>query len=90
MAEIFPKPGDEKRVAQALLALADNVYDVRTSHGDGFAFVVPEELYAKFLAHEQGIREDQDADAPVPNIDVVKRRPGRPRKIAEPAEEGSD
>lgn len=84
MAEIYPKYGDEKRIAQVLLALADNVMDVRTTSDSGFAFVVPEDLHEKFLRHEAGIREEE---AVVPNTDLVKRRPGRPRKVDQPKED---
>jgi hypothetical protein len=86
MAVVYPKFGDEKRIAQVLLALADSVYDVRTSSDEGLAFVIPDELHAKFVAHESGLAEPE----PVANTDLVKRRPGRPRKVAEPVEEGSD
>lgn len=81
MAEIYPKHGEEKLIAQRLLALADNVMDVKTSYDNGLAFIVPEDLYDKYLA------VDAVADEPEPSEEVQRRRPGRPRK-AQPAKEG--
>lgn len=77
MAVIFPKYGQEKQTAQRLLALADNVHDVKTSTDNGLAFLVPEDLYERFLAVDELDGED---DAQV-NPEQVKRRPGRPRKV---------
>lgn len=82
MAEIYPKYGDEKRIAQRLLALADDPMQVRTSYDNGLAFIVPEELYAKYLAVDAVVDEQ-----PEPDPDAQRRRPGRPRK-AQPAKEG--
>lgn len=81
MAEIYPKYGQEKEVAQRLLALADDVMQVRTSYDNGLAFIVPEDLYAKYLA------VDAVVDEPEPSEEVQRRRPGRPRKVV-PAKEG--
>lgn len=81
MAEIYPKHGDEKRIAQRLLALADSPMDVRTSYDNGLAFIVPEDLYEKYLAVDAVVEEAE------PSEDVQRRRPGRPRK-AQPAKEG--
>lgn len=83
MAEIYPKYGTEKEVAQRLLALADDPMQVRTSMDNGLAFIVPEDLYRKFLATDEVVEEEQ------PSEDVQRRRPGRPRKAAPvPAKEG--
>lgn len=81
MAEIYPKHGEEKKVAQRLLALADDVMDVRTSYDNGLAFIVPEDLYVKYLA------VDAVADEPAVSAEAERRRPGRPRK-AQPVKEG--
>jgi hypothetical protein len=81
MAVIYPKFGQEKQIAQRLLALADNVWDVKTSTDNGFAFVVPEDLYEKYLAVDEVEESEPVSD------DQIKRRPGRPRK-AVAAKEG--
>lgn len=81
MAEIYPKHGEEKQVAQRLLALADDPMVVRTSYDNGLAFIVPEDLYAKYLA------VDAVVDEPEPSEETQRRRPGRPRK-AQPVKEG--
>lgn len=47
---IYPGPGEEQRVARALLDLADSPYDVQTTVDDGLAFVVPLDLAARFEA----------------------------------------
>ena len=77
MAMIFAKHGEESRVAQRLLALADNVRDVKVNTDSGVAFDVPEELYLKYLAVDAVVEDDE---TPV-SADQVKRRPGRPRKV---------
>lgn len=80
MAVIVPKHGEEKQVAQRLLALTDNVFDVKTTTDNGLAFIVPEELYLKYLQVDE-ILDEEPVDP-----DQVKRRPGRPRKVAVPKE----
>lgn len=83
MAEIYPKHGQEKQVAQRLLALADNPMDVRTSYDNGLAFIVPEALYAKYLSVDEVVEPEPVSE------DVQRRRPGRPRKaVPAPAKEG--
>ncbi len=82
MAVIFPKHGEEARVAQRLLALADNVHDVKTNTDSGLAFVVPDDLYERYLAVDEVVDEE-----PAASDELVRRRPGRPRKI-QPAKEG--
>lgn len=77
MAVIFPKYGQEKEVAQRLLALADNVFDVKTNSDNGLAFIVPEDLYQRYLAVDE-VKEDEVGHT---DPDQVKRRPGRPRKV---------
>lgn len=80
MAVIAPKPGREAEMARRLLALADDVQDVRTNTDNGFAFVVPEYLYNRFL------EDEAPTEAPV-SEEQLRRRPGRPRK-AQPVSEG--
>lgn len=81
MAFIFPKAGQEQQIAQRLLALATNVRDVGTSTDSGFAFVVPDDLYERYLAVDEVVGDEQP-DTP----DIPRRRPGRPRKAAPPKE----
>jgi hypothetical protein len=80
MAEIYPAYGKEKEVAQRLLALADNVMDVRTSYDNGLAFIVPEDLYAKYLAVDAVVEPEPVSE------ETQRRRPGRPRKVVPPKE----
>lgn len=80
MAEIYPKHGEEKQVAQRLLALADNVNDVKTSMDNGLAFIVPEDLYQRYLDVDEVVEAE-------PTEEMRRRRPGRPRK-AVPVKEG--
>lgn len=84
MAVIYPKHGDEAKTAQRLLALADNVHDVKTNTDSGLAFIVPDELYEKYLAVDEAIEAEPEQPA---SDELVRRRPGRPRKI-QPAKEG--
>lgn len=81
MAEIYPAHGEEKKVAQRLLALADDVMQVRTSYDNGLAFIVPDDLYAKYLAVDEVVQESPVSE------ETARRRPGRPRK-AQPVKEG--
>lgn len=83
MAVIFPKHGEEAKVAQRLLALADNVHDVKTNTDSGLAFIVPDDLYEKYLAVDEVVEDE----TPAASDELVRRRPGRPRK-AQPAKEG--
>lgn len=76
MAVVVPRVGKEKEVAQTLLALADDPREVGTNTDNGFAFVVNEELYQKYLDLTA------NPDPGPENGDQAKRRPGRPRKIA--------
>lgn len=81
MAVIFPKQGQEKEVAQRLLALANDVNDVRTSMDEGLAFVVPDYLYQLYL----NPTAPEDVASPL-SEDQTRRRPGRPRKALPPKE----
>lgn len=81
MAEIYPAHGKEKEVAQRLLALADDPMVVRTSYDNGLAFIVPDDLYAKYLAVDAVVEPEPVSE------DAQRRRPGRPRK-AQPVKEG--
>lgn len=72
-------------MAQRLLALANDPMEVRTAHDDRLAFVVPDDLYERYL------NGDTKAAEPEPEIteEMVRRRPGRPRKVM-PAKESDD
>lgn len=83
MAVVYPKPGDEGSVARTLLAMADDVQDVRTNTDNGFVFVVPDYLYDRYI--NGGTGEEEEAE-PVVSEEVQRRRPGRPRKVQPPKE----
>lgn len=85
MAVIYPRVGKEAETARTLLAMADDVQDVKTNTDNGFAFVVPEYLHDRFV--NGGVGQDEQDDGPALPEEVVRRRPGRPRK-AQPAKEG--
>lgn len=87
MAVVYPVPGKEKEMAQALLALAKDPMQVRTAHEDRLAFVVPEELYERYVNGDSKPAEPE----PVPEMseEMARRRPGRPRKVM-PAKESDD
>lgn len=85
MAVVYPKPNHEAETARTLLAMADDVNDVRTNTDNGLSFVVPDYLYDRYLTGGTGVEEDPE---PAPLSDEVqRRRPGRPRKVV-PAKEG--
>jgi hypothetical protein len=86
MAVVYPKYGEEAKVAQRLLALADNVQDVKTSTDNGLAFLVPEDLYERYLAVDAVVEDEAVPTDP----DQVKRRPGRPRKVVPAAPKEGD
>lgn len=74
-------------MAQRLLALAKDPMEVRTSYEDRLAFVVPDELYERYVNGDEKRTEPQPE--PVMSEDQVRRRPGRPRKTV-PAKESDD
>lgn len=82
MAVVYPKPGQEKEIAQRLLALAKDVRDVGTNTDEGLAFVVPDYLYDLYLNPDDTVEDDSN---PL-SEDQVRRRPGRPRKVVPPKE----
>lgn len=85
MAVIFPRHGEEASVARTLLAMADNVFDVKTNTDNGLCFVVPDYLHERYVNGGIGEEEEEVVDSP-PSEDVQRRRPGRPRKIVPPKE----
>jgi hypothetical protein len=80
MAVVYPKHGEEGSVARTLLAMADNVRDVKTDTDNGLVFIVPDYLHDRYV--NQGVEPE-----PVADEEVQRRRPGRPRK-AQPPKEG--
>ena len=86
MAVVIPGRGKATETAQILLKLADHPYQVQTStdHGGdrGVAFVIPDELHDKYLAHLGHGSDGTDEDLGQQDL-VPKRRPGRPTKIVE-------
>lgn len=85
MAYVRPALGKDKETAQILLALADDPREVGTETTDGFAFVVGDELYAKYLAY---VDSEKVPRVPVSDPTAERRRPGRPRGpvVKNPAE----
>ena len=81
MAVIFPAYGKQGELARTLLALADDPLDVKTNTDNGFAFLVSEELYERYLDSLEP-KTETPAD-----VEKAARRPGRPRKAAVPAAE---
>jgi hypothetical protein len=77
-AVVYPPRGlgKDKETASLLLALADDINDVKTNTDNGFAFLVPQYLYELYL---EALKPDVE---PV-LADQFKRRPGRPRKVQE-------
>ena len=80
MAVIFPAYGKQGDIARTLLALADDPADVKTNTDNGFAFLVSEELYERYL---NSLEPKQETPA---DVQKEARRPGRPRKAAPAAE----
>jgi hypothetical protein len=86
---IVPEPGNAKKIAQELLALADNFRDVDYVMWPEPGFRVPEALAAKFVAaHKDGgdVKSEVPAAEQVAEVSAavegpVKRKPGRPKKI---------
>lgn len=85
MAVIYPKPGKEGEMARTLLAMADDVQDVRTNTDNGFSFIVPDYLYERYV--NGGVGSQESEDFKVEAEEIPRRRPGRPRKI-QPVKEG--
>lgn len=88
MAVVVPERDKASETARLLLELADSPYQVQTStEYDGtIAFVVPDELHDKYLAHldlARNYRVEAPTSEPTPEV-PVKRGPGRPKK-AQPA-----
>lgn len=84
MVTVYPEPGNEKTVAQALFAAAADRSQVRTTtqpRRDGTAarigFVVPDDVFEKFNSGTQS-----DGGTQVLSDSPVKKR-GRPRKEQE-------
>lgn len=82
---IIPEHGELKKIAQQLLALADNPKDVDYVMWPEPGFRVPEELAGKFVAFREG-SDKSEAEVPATEqapAEPVKRKPGRPKKNVE-------
>lgn len=75
MVTILPEPGEAPRIAQELLAVADDPSQVQVVSHPHFGFRVPEDVFDRFQA-TQGAQPQGDLQPEEPR----KRRPGRPRK----------
>ena len=84
MAVIQPKHGEEASVARTLLAMADDVNDVKTNTDNGLVFVVPDYLHDRYV--NGGIGQEEEDVQPLITESVERRRPGRPRKVVPPKE----
>lgn len=75
MATVVPEKGQTREVAKRLLALAEDPNDIKTTADgpDGVSFIVPDDLYDKYLADE----EQAPAAATDEGVTAPKRR-GRP------------
>jgi hypothetical protein len=75
MATIYPKFGQEQQTAIDLLALVDDPREVGTNTDDGFAFVVSDEVYERYVNGQAPVEQTPAM------VEQSKRRPGRPRKV---------
>lgn len=96
---VYPEEGNFPTIARHLLAVAEHPYEVRSVTHPRAGFEVPEELFERFLEHrrtlgleemggpiESWLPERFVEDEPVQE-EPRKRRPGRPRKDAQPGKE---
>lgn len=85
LVTVYPEEGNFPAIARGLLEAADHPYQVRSVTHPRAGFEVPEEVLARFEAtlpasdESSAQQEDSPGEAEAP-----KRRPGRPRKNAEP------
>lgn len=80
MAEIHPKFSELKETAAVLIALSDDPAQVRTSTQGGFHFIVPEDVFDRYV---DMLHAEQE-----PEPEKPAKRPGRPRKNAVQESEG--
>lgn len=63
----YHNPGETTRIAQLLVAAADDPRDIVTESGpNGTVFVVPDELAAKVKLNTEPASTDEDPAAPAP------------------------
>lgn len=75
---IYPEEGNFPRIAKALLEVADDPRQVQMVSHPQAGFRVPEDVFERFQAtYSPDGSQAQEPKAP-------KRKPGRPRKVAEP------
>lgn len=75
---VYPEEGNFPVIARALLDAADHPRQVVSVSHPRSGFIVPEEIFQRFVA-----AQPDHEDAPVQE-EPRKRRPGRPRKQTEP------
>lgn len=77
MAVIVPGKGETRDVAKLLLSVVDDPHVIGTSAEgpDGVTFVVPEDVYDKYLA---AVSEQPDEDSADEAVDEKPKRRGRP------------
>ena len=79
---IYPEPGNLKKIAKQLLEMADKASDVEYIMWPEQGFRVPVELGDRFVALSV-TEEVPTAPEVVESEEPVKRKPGRPKKIQE-------
>ncbi len=94
MAVIVPGKGETKQVVQHLLELADDPRDVATTSDgpDGVSFVVPDELYDRYLndvdydrhANAANVDADEEVDSKSPAVGVVDEGAPAPKRRGRP------
>jgi len=83
---VYPEPGMFPAIGRALLAVADHPRDVVYVSSPRAGFIVPEDLFSRFEA-AQGTPESGPQHGLQTEEVPRKRRPGRPRKDADPGKE---
>lgn len=83
---VFPEPPDRlKEMARELLALTDQPLQVEFVMWPEQGFRIPEDLYAKYVQHREGLagsKPDESPDLEQTNDEVpVRKKPGRPKKV---------
>lgn len=83
---VYPEEGNFPAVARVLLEAADHPSQVRSVSHPRAGFEVPEAVYERF-EELMGRGKTDSAQQDSPDATPVKRRPGRPRKDADPGKE---
>jgi hypothetical protein len=88
MATVVPEKGQTREVAKKLLALTDNPGDVQTTADgpDGVSFIVPDDLYDKYMDGEEQAPAEATDEGGVP----PKRRGRPPGSRNKPKDQGTE